>query len=106
MTNAPDDITGLDESKLYAALSYLFILVFVPLLVRRDDPYVVYHAKQGLVIFVGYILAAIVVNWVSILGSLLWLLLMIISVVGVVQAVQGKRWKIPVITSLASKFSI
>ena len=104
--NNPNDITGLDESRLYAALSYLFILVLVPLFMKRDDAFVMYHAKQGLVVMVGYVLAMIAVNWVSIIGNLLWLVLMIVSVVGVIQAAQGKRWRIPVISDIADKFSL
>lgn len=102
----PNDVTGLEESRLYAALSYIFILVFVPLLTRKNDPYVSYHARQGLVVFLGYIISAIASFWVPVLGNIFGLLLILISIFGVVQAVQGKRWHIPVITDIANKFSI
>lgn len=106
MPNDPNDMTGLDDSKLYAVLSYLFILVFVPLLTRRNDPFVAFHAKQGLVIFVGYIVAAITAMWVPAIGNFLWLLLMIASIVGVIKAAQGKRWRAPVIAKIADTFTM
>lgn len=106
MPNDPSDVTGLDDGKLYAALSYLFILVFVPLFLRRDDPFVAFHAKQGLVVFVGYVLAAIAVMWIPVIGNVLGLALMVISVVGVIKAAQGKRWRVPVIANIAEKFNV
>ena len=103
---APEDLTGLEEDKLMAILAYLGALVLVPLIMKRDDAFVLFHAKQGLVLFVGYIIAAIAVWWVAVIGNILLILLMLISVIGVVQASQGKRWKIPVITGLANKFNL
>ncbi|MBI1833968.1 MAG: hypothetical protein HYR90_04040 [Candidatus Andersenbacteria bacterium] len=102
----PDDITGIDPNRLMAALSYLAVLVFVPLLSSRQDPFVAYHAKQGLVILAGYILGVIAAAWIPVIGNVIVLILIIISVVGVIQAVQGKRWKIPVITHIANSFNI
>lgn len=106
MPNDPNDLIGLDDSRLYAALSYLFVLVLVPLFLKRDDPFVVFHAKQGLVIAIGYILATIAVMWVPVLGNILGLLLMVGSVVGVIKASQGKRWRAPVIANIADTFNI
>ena len=40
-----------------AALSYLSVLCFVPLLVDRDYEFVYFHAKQGLVIWMCGVLA-------------------------------------------------
>lgn len=102
----PEDITGLDENNLMAILAYLGVLVLIPLVMSRDNPYVSFHMKQGLVIFIGYIIAAIAVWWLPVVGNVLLGLLILISVVGVVQAAQGRRWKIPIITALANKFSI
>ena len=41
--------TSVDSGKnLIAALSYISLLVIIPLLVSKDNPFVKFHAKQGL----------------------------------------------------------
>lgn len=96
-----DDITGVDQNRLMAAISYLGILVLVPLLVKRDDAFVLYHAKQGLIIFIGYILSSIVARFMPLAGNLLWLALIVASIAGFIQALRGKRWKVPGVGDLA-----
>lgn len=103
---AAQDMTGLDEKNLYAALSYVAVLVFIPLLTQRNDPYVSFHARQGLVILVGYVIAIIVAIWISWLGSLLAFMLLLANVVALFQALQGRTWKIPGIGMLAEKFQV
>jgi fumarate reductase subunit D len=101
-----DDVTGIEPNKLMAAISYVGVLVIIPLLIRRDDSFVVFHAKQGLVILVGYVLASLIVGWVPIVGNLLWLLMIVASIAGFVQAIQGKWWKVPGIGAIADQFRI
>lgn len=103
-----DDVTGVEPNKLMAALSYLGILVLIPLFVSRKDPFVVFHAKQGLVVLIGYVIAGIATSilWLAIIGNLLWLVLMIVSIIGLIQALQGKRWRIPGIAQIADTFKI
>lgn len=103
---APNDITGVDNSKLMAALSYVGFLVLVPLFMYLKDPFVKFHAKQGVVILAGEVLAVFAVAWVPVVGNLLFIILFITSVLGLIQALQGKRWKIPGIGDLADKFNV
>jgi fumarate reductase subunit D len=104
--NNPNDLTGVSEDKLLAALSYLGILVLIPLLLRRNDPYVRFHAKQGLVILIGEIVAVVAGIWLTVIGNLLFVLMLIASVLGFINALQGKQWKIPGVGQLAEKFKI
>lgn len=101
-----NDVTGLDERRLMAALSYVGVLVLVPLLVRRDDPFVRWHAQQGLVLLGGLILAVVAAAWVAVVGNVLFLLLLMADVIALVQALLGRRWRIPGIGHLAEKFRI
>ncbi len=101
-----NDITGVEPNKLMAALSYVGVLVLIPLLVSRKDPFVSFHAKQGLVIFIGEILASIIVAWAPLIGNLLFLLMIVASIAGFIQAIQGKWWKVPGVGTLAEKFKI
>jgi fumarate reductase subunit D len=101
-----DNVVGVDDNKVMAALSYLGILVLIPLLVKKDDPYVRWHAKQGLVLLIGFIVASVASPWIPMLGNLLFLVLLIVDVIALVQALQGKKWRIPIIGDLADKFNI
>jgi len=103
MADNLEDVTGLDDSRLYAAMAYLLILVAVPWLTRRNDPFVNWHVRQGLVVLGGVVIALIAAAWWSTLGSLLFVALMIGDVVALVQALQGKKWKIPGVGQLAAK---
>lgn len=89
-----------------AGLSYLGVLVLIPLLTRKNNSFVYFHAKQGLVIFVGEIIALIAGQWIVAVGSLVFILLLIASVIGLIQALQGRRFSIPGIGQLAEKFSV
>ena len=103
----PDqDITGISERNLYAAMSYLLFLVIVPLLTRRTDPFVNWHARQGLVILLGFILASILSASFPAVGNLLFLLLLIGNVVALVLTLQGRSWRVPGVAQLADKFRI
>lgn len=101
-----EDLTGIDPNKLMAAISYLGILVLIPLFVSRNDPFVRFHVKQGLVILVGYIIAVFAAAWIAPVGSMLWVLMLLASILGLIQSLQGKWWRIPGIAQLADKFRI
>lgn len=91
------------ESNLLAALSYIGLLSVVMLLVKKEDKFVQFHAKQGVVLFIGNILAMVI----PVLG---WMLInpivIIVEIVGFIMAIQGKEYKLPVIGDLAEKINI
>jgi uncharacterized membrane protein len=74
------------DSKLFAFIAaFLSIVGFIiALLVKRDDKYVMYYAKQSLIVFIVFVVAWIVlivpiIGWVvgilvEILGIALWIL--------------------------------
>lgn len=104
--NTPD-LTGVESHNLLAALSYLGILVVIPLwLVPSPNNFVRFHARQGLLVFIGVVLSIVASRWVAVIGNMAWLLFAILSVVGFIQALLGKWWKIPVLGDLAEKISI
>lgn len=89
-----------------ALMSYLGVLVFVPLLMNREDEYVYFHAKQGLMIWILGILA-IFMLYVPVIGKLFFstlaTLVMFYSLIGLVSVMLHKAWKLPLIYNLASK---
>lgn len=100
--------TGLPKNT-SAALSYVLGPVTgVVFYVLEKDPYVRFHAMQSIVVFV----VLFVLQWVfgltivllplvpliSILGFVLWLLL-------IYKAWQGEEWEVPVLGKYARKFA-
>lgn len=101
-----NNMTGLDESRLYAAMSYLYVLVIVPWLLRRRDPFVNWHVRQGLIVLAVSVAALILAAWWPTAGSLLFFAVLIADVVALVMAMQGRRWRIPLLSMLAGKFRV
>ena len=97
------------NENVYAVLAYLWILCLIPLLLKKDDEFVLFHAKQGLMLFIvevaiGIIAVVPLLGWlVGILGTLIC---GILSLVGIVQVLMGNEWKIPVIGDWAEKITV
>lgn len=91
-----------NDSKLFAALSYLWLLSVVMLILKKDDEFVRFHAKQGTVIFV----ASIILWFIPIIGWLMQIAVLIGVVIGFLKAYSGERFKMPVIGDLADKINI
>lgn len=99
------DDKDIEENKFIAALSYLGILVLVPLLVKKDSKFSQFHAKQGLILLIIWVVGWIVF-WVPIFGQILLLALIVLNIVAFIQALNGKRWEIPVISDWAKKINL
>jgi uncharacterized membrane protein len=100
-------LTG--EQTVFAILSYLGILVLIPLLVKKDDEFVHFHAKQGLVMLLVWIAVWIVtmipfIGWV--IGPLLSVVMLIVSLIAIIQVLMGKKWEIPVVATYADKLNV
>jgi uncharacterized membrane protein len=106
--NKVDD-KEIGEGKIFALISYLGILSVVTLLLKRENKFALFHAKQGLVIFICE-MGALLVNVIPVLGQLVWVLAVLIfgvlSLVGIVQSLMGNYWKAPIIGDIAEKISI
>jgi uncharacterized membrane protein len=99
-------------------LSYLWILALIPLLTKKDDPEIQWHAKNGLAL-----LGAEIVCWIvfTILGIILskifsalscgiglvqcavWIGFLVVRVMCIVKGTGGQRFRIPVVTDMAEK---
>lgn len=99
-------ILDMEEKNIFAALCYVGVLVLVPMLVRKDDPFVNWHIRQGLVVLGVLIVSLLASAWIEVIGNVLFLTVMIVDIIALVQALMGKSWKIPLLGTLASKFRI
>ena len=86
----------LDFTHILAALSYINVLCLIPLLLKPNDEYVRFHAKQGLLLFVVEIVG-LVLTLIPVLGQLLFISFVIVSLIGVYKALQGEKWRIPIL---------
>lgn len=93
--------SSLTEDKVITLLSYIGILFLVPLLLKKGDKFAKFHAKQGLVLCIGWIF-----TWIPYIGWLLWIVIAIFSIWGIVNVVNGKYTKLPIVGDLAEKFNI
>ena len=82
-----------------AAISYLGVLVFVPLLVGQDDKFVKFHARQGLKLLCYSALGSILGSFLGI-GWIATLLGVGLSIKGVIDAVNGKMEELPILRKL------
>jgi uncharacterized membrane protein len=102
----------MEEGKLYAILAYvLSIIGFILVLVaKKDNKFAMFHAKQSLVLFFGFIIAN-VAYWLIpflgiIVGGLLNLALLVLLIMGIINAASGAEKNLPVIGDLAAKINI
>jgi uncharacterized membrane protein len=88
------------------------IVFFVPLLTdSKNDPFVKFYVKQGLALFISWIvvgIAAGILVYVPMLGflisQLLSLALFIILIIGIMGAAKGEQKPLPIIGQYAENF--
>lgn len=99
------DPKDVEENKLLAAIAYLWILCFVPLLLKKDSKFAYEHGKQGLVMFIVGLLGMFIF-WIPLIGWLLWLGVVILNIVAIIKALQGEFWEIPLFGQFRNKFNL
>lgn len=97
-----------EKNTLVAILAYIGPLVIVSYITGKDDPFVKFHIKQGLVLLVIE-----VAMWFA--GSLLWFIwpvigvinfaLFVFAVLGVINAAQGKEKELPILGKFSKYFN-
>jgi uncharacterized membrane protein len=91
------------DSKVFALLSYLSILCIIPLIFKKDDDFVLFHSRQGLVLFiaqVGVFILSIVFPWILKIGMFI---LLAASFIGILAVLDGRRLELPVVFTLSQK---
>ena len=90
-----------------------YILFFIPLLTdAKEDKFVKYHVRQGLVIFIAWIALYILgmVLYIPFISWLIFLILrlvvLVLMIVGIMNAAQGKKKPIPMLGKMGEKINI
>ncbi len=107
---------GGSDRTLMVVLSYLWILALVPLLTKKDDKEVQWHAKNGLAILVaevaiwvlffvlGFVLPSGVMGCgMATIQCVVWLAFLVLRIICIMKGVAGQRYRVPVISDFADK---
>lgn len=107
------------DRSLMIALSYLGILALIPYLTKKNDPdqEVRWHSKNGMGLFIADVVLWIVFFAIGmvlrrfpaigcgmgVVQCVVWLGLLALHIYCLIQAINGKRVRIPVVTDFAEK---
>jgi len=104
-----EKLHDINQNRLYAALSYLWILCFIPLLWRRNSQFAQYHARQGLVLLLAEFFGMLI-SWIPFFGffisMFIGLILAILAFFGIINALDGKYWQMPILGVHAKKIKV
>lgn len=103
------------DRTLMLVLSYLGILALIPLITKKEDREIQWHAKNGLAITVAWVIFWIIYSILqyfmpsaigcamSAIGCVLSLGWIIIAIIGIMKALKGERLRIPMVSDFADK---
>ena len=94
------------EGKFFAVISYISFLCIMTLFLKRDNKFALFHAKQGLVLFVMEV-AAFILSIIPFLGGIIvifgYALFLLVSLWGIMQSALGIYRRIPLVTKISEK---
>jgi len=96
-----DKIPPTTDRNLIAALSYVWILSIVMLVIKKNDEFVHFHAKQGIILLI-----ASVFGFIPVIGWIIFALSVAGMVIGFIQAWQGKRYELPLVYGWSQKIKL
>ena len=105
------DKKEIDDGKALAIISYIGFLAVVAYLVEKNNKFVIYHAKQGLNLFIVELIGAVAIGilgmlafffigLVSIISFVFWACAISLSVIGIVNVFNGKAKELPLINKV------
>lgn len=80
-----------------AALSYVWVLSVVVYYAKKDSPFVRFHARQGILLFI----LSIACWFIPVVGTLLELIVLGLAVIGFLAAAQGHWKELPVVFAVS-----
>ncbi|MGV8130646.1 MAG: DUF4870 domain-containing protein [Candidatus Pacearchaeota archaeon] len=104
-----------DDSKLFAFLAVLLSVVgfIIAYSMKKDNKYVMFYAKQSLVLFIGWIalwIVGMVLGFIPFLGIMVhWILslgLLVLWVMGLIYSLSGEMKHIPLVGDFAKRIDL
>lgn len=97
------------EGKVYAMVAYWLFLCIVPLLLKKDNKFAIFHGKQGLVLFI-FLAIGFIFNILPFIGQIFYHFILFIYLLtalwGTLQALMGNFSRIPIVADIADKISL
>ncbi|MBF0448893.1 MAG: hypothetical protein HQL67_11885 [Magnetococcales bacterium] len=94
------------KSRLLALFSYLGVLCLVPLVFNKNDEYVHFHARQGLILWIWGVLSIFSLH-IPVIGGFFFsfsvLVIALFALIGIVSVLMTRAWQLPVVGNLARK---
>ena len=95
------DPADVDRSRAVSLLAYIPCLFFLPLVVHPDSRFGRFHANQGLVLLLVWVIIRTALHLIPfvgwILGKIFSLLMFLIMILGMLRAYSGKAIPLPII---------
>ncbi len=104
------DAQDIEKHKGIACLSYISLLFLVPLLTEKESKFAQFHAKQGMALFIVWVVADLVLGVIPMLGWMLVpvanLFFVIVSIIGIIKTLGGEAWEIPGVSVITKKINL
>ena len=103
------------DRTLMLILSYLWLLCLIPLITKKEDREIQWHAKNGLALMiaevvlwiilfvVGFFMPDIVGCGLATVQCVLWLGIVVLHIIAMMKALKGERLRIPMVSDFADK---
>ena len=97
-----------DNRKIYAFISCFFTIIgfILAFVLWKNDKYVMYYAKHGLILFIGQVLIMILSPFLFFLSKILWVFWIILWVISWINSFSGEIKNTFLISDLADKIVI
>jgi len=106
------DQNDIQQNRVMGVLSYLGILVLIPLFAARESPFARFHCNQGIVLALAEVILSFavrifgrlpLVGWIiRLVGGLGGLALFVFAIMGIVNAINGKAKELPLVGDFQS----
>lgn len=96
----PSTTFTFNEQTIMASLSYVGPLILVPFLTKKEDPFINFHIRQGLQVFIMTFVIWIFSNWLFGLSPFLKLasfVALVFSIIGIINALKLNEKELPYI---------
>ena len=102
--NLQPDPADVEKNKMMGILAY--IIFFIPLLAAKESKFAMYHANQGLVLFLLGVVVSIVGSIIPFLGWFIILpigslLVIVLAIIGIINASKGEMKPLPVVGKIS-----
>ncbi len=97
-----------EDNKIFAWLAVFFTIIgfIIAIILKKDNQYVMFYAKQGLILFVGQIIITLISGLFSWLTALLWIFWIILWAMTWINALSDEMKSTWLIGDLAKKINL